>query len=102
MLFLLTCENQDKNFVETLIETTKIVTIRLLHADDYKICIEDVNNHDYSARFTSEGTMRTRLAELLTEMGTDPAIANTMKILVKPKRDREDLSEKLADLIRSM
>lgn len=102
MLFLLTSENPDTKFVETLIDTTKIVTVRLLHTSDYKICIEDVNNHDFCARFNSEGTMRTRLADLLTAMGGDPSIANTMKVLVKPKRDREDISEKLADLIRSL
>ncbi len=101
MLFLLTTETTESKFIETLIDTTKIVTIRLAHSSDYVLAVEDVNESTYTARFKTEEALRARLRELLTVMNADTSIADTMKVAVR-KTDRSEISDKLADLIRSL
>lgn len=103
MLFLLTCENQDADFIETLIETSKIVTIRLaFHREEYNLVVEDVNDTRYVARFNTEVGLRNRLKELLTFMNADVSLADTMKIPVKKDKSHQDLMDKLSEIINKL
>lgn len=101
MLFLLTCEDADAKFIETLVETTKIVTIRLVHhRDEYKLVVTDVNDSNFTARFKTEGLLRTRLAQLLVAMDSDISLADTMKIAKKPDSEDRDLVDRIFDALK--
>jgi len=100
-LFLLTCHNAEERFMETLINTKNVVTIRLLQDDEFRMHIEDTNNNNFSARFATEESLRARLKELLHTMGSDTTVADTMKI-TKISSVREEISNKLDELLKKL
>lgn len=103
MLFLLTCETNDNEFVETLIETSKIATIRLVHhRDEYKLVLQDVCDSNFVARFETEAALRTRFAQLLVAMDADVSLAETMKIGQKNESSSKELLAKLAEAVKKM
>ncbi len=102
MLFLLTCETPDAKFIETLVETSKIVTIRLVkHRDEFKLVVEDVNDTRYVSRFNTEASLRTRLAQLIVAMDGDITLADTMKIHEKLDSREKDIMDKIIDALKS-
>ncbi len=102
MFFLLTCEAEDAKFIETLIDTTKIVTIRLVKQSDYMLVVDDVNKYQWKARFNTEKALRNRVADLLTAMNDNPALADTIKIHTMEEKESCEFKDKLAELISKL